>query len=210
MDFLMGSIMQFGGNFAPRDWAYCQGQLIAISQNQALFAILGTTWGGDGRTNYGLPDLKGRVAVGIGQGTGLTPVYQARGFGTETTTIAIGQMPAHTHAATFTPTTSAGDTTVTVHAHNGNGDSDDANGNYWATGGQPVGISGVSSNIKGYSTTTDTEMASGAVTVSGGSGITGGDVTVAATGGSTGVSIMQPSMGLSSIICLQGTFPSRN
>lgn len=68
---MLGEIKLFSGNFAPRGWALCQGQLLPITQNQALFSILGTTYGGDGRTTFALPDMRGRVAAGVGQGTGL-------------------------------------------------------------------------------------------------------------------------------------------
>lgn len=71
-DPFIGEIMQFGGNFCPRGWAMTNGQLLAISQNQALFSLLGTSFGGDGRTTFGLPDLRGRVAVGVGRGPGLS------------------------------------------------------------------------------------------------------------------------------------------
>ena len=71
---LIGEITMFAGNFAPRGWAFCNGQLLAISSNTALFSILGTTYGGDGRTTFGLPDLRGRVAIHAGQGGGLPDV----------------------------------------------------------------------------------------------------------------------------------------
>ena len=73
MEFFIGGIINFGGNFAPRDWAFCDGQLISISQNQALFAILGTIWGGDGRTNFALPDMRSRCPIGAGRGRGPEP-----------------------------------------------------------------------------------------------------------------------------------------
>ena len=71
---LIGEIIMFAGNFAPRGWAFCDGQLLSISQNTALFSILGTTYGGDGRTTFGLPDLRGRVPVGEGIGPGLPSI----------------------------------------------------------------------------------------------------------------------------------------
>jgi len=86
-DPILASIDLFGGNFAPRGWATCAGQLLPISQNQALFSILGTTFGGDGRTTLGLPDLRGRVAVGQGNGPGLTPRTWGQKFGSERATI---------------------------------------------------------------------------------------------------------------------------
>ena len=70
----IGQIVMFGGNFAPRGWAFCDGQLLAINTNQALFSILGTTYGGDGRTSFGLPDLRGRSPMHEGDGPGLPPV----------------------------------------------------------------------------------------------------------------------------------------
>jgi len=71
MDPFIGQIIMFGGNFAPRGWALCDGQLLSIADNTALFSILGTTYGGDGRRTFGLPDLRGRLAMHAGQGPGL-------------------------------------------------------------------------------------------------------------------------------------------
>ncbi len=87
----------FGGNFAPRNWALCDGQLLPISQNQALFSILGTTYGGDGRTTFALPDLRSRVAVHEGQGPGLSNRSLGQKNGTETSTMSVNQMPSHNH-----------------------------------------------------------------------------------------------------------------
>ena len=78
----------FAGNFAPRNWAFCQGQTLAISENTALFAIIGTTYGGDGRSTFKLPDLRGRVPVGVGTGADLSIVTQGTKFGAETVTLA--------------------------------------------------------------------------------------------------------------------------
>lgn len=83
-DPLIGEIRMFGGNFAPRGWAFCDGQLLPISNNTALFSILGTTYGGDGRTTFALPDLRGRAAVGVGRGPGLTEIRQGEKRGSET------------------------------------------------------------------------------------------------------------------------------
>lgn len=95
---LIGSIAMFGGNFAPRGYALCQGQLMSIAQNTALFSILGTTFGGDGVTTFGLPDLRGRFPVQQGPGPGLPPVNLGQLAGTPTVTLTTAQMPAHTHA----------------------------------------------------------------------------------------------------------------
>ena len=93
----LGQICMFGGNFAPRSWALCDGQLLAISQNNALFALLGTIYGGDGRTTFGLPDLRGRLPRHQGTGPGLTPSQIGKKDGTETAGIVEAQMPSHTH-----------------------------------------------------------------------------------------------------------------
>ena len=100
MEPFIGQICLFGFNFAPTGWAQCNGQLLPISQNQALFALLGTMYGGDGRTTFALPDLRGRVAVGTGQGPGLSNHMQGEQTGTETVTLSNAQIPAHTHLMT--------------------------------------------------------------------------------------------------------------
>lgn len=97
MDPFIGQIIMFGGNFAPRGWAFCDGQLLAISQNTALFSILGTTYGGDGRTTFGLPDLRGRVAMHAGNGPGLSDRRLGAKAGTQTTTLTVNEMPPHNH-----------------------------------------------------------------------------------------------------------------
>lgn len=97
MDPFIGQIVMFGGNFAPRGWAFCDGQLLDIASNQALFSILGTTYGGDGRTTFALPDLRGRSAMHPGSGPGLTPrALGARG-GAESVTLTTQEMPSHHH-----------------------------------------------------------------------------------------------------------------
>ena len=97
MEPFIGEIKLFAGNFAPRGFAFCSGQLLAISQNQALFSILGTTYGGDGRTTFGLPDLRGRVAMGPGQGAGLSNYALGQKGGAEQVTLNANQIPAHSH-----------------------------------------------------------------------------------------------------------------
>ena len=87
----------FAGNFAPRGWAYCDGQLLAVSQNDALFSLLGTIYGGDGRTTYGLPDMRGRVPIHAGSGPGLSPRRLGAKAGSENETLTVNQLPSHTH-----------------------------------------------------------------------------------------------------------------
>ncbi|SHF82266.1 Microcystin-dependent protein [Mariniphaga anaerophila] len=93
----VGEIRMFAGNFAPRGWAFCDGQLMAVSQNDALFSLLGTTYGGDGRTTFALPDLRGRIPVHAGDGPGLAPKRLGERGGAESVTLAVNHMPAHKH-----------------------------------------------------------------------------------------------------------------
>src|ERR1700761_8584804 len=96
-DPYLGEIRMVGFNFAPMGWALCDGSLLPISQYQALFALLGVMFGGNGTTTFGLPDLRGRAPVGIGNGPNLTPVTQGQKAGSESTNILPTQMPMHTH-----------------------------------------------------------------------------------------------------------------
>ena len=108
----LGQITAFGFNFAPRNWAQCNGQLLAISQYTALFSLLGTIYGGDGETTFGLPDLRGRAALHMGAGPGLADRDIGQRSGAETNTLNVNQLPSHTH--TFAPPSSStsGDTDV--------------------------------------------------------------------------------------------------
>src|SRR5579872_1398054 len=94
----IGAIVLFCGNFAPAGWALCNGQLLSISQWTALFSILGTTYGGNGQTTFGLPDLRGRVPIHPGQGPGLSNYVLGQAGGVETVTLAIQNLPAHNHS----------------------------------------------------------------------------------------------------------------
>jgi microcystin-dependent protein len=95
----IAQIMIFGGNFAPRGWAFCEGQILPISQNTALFSIIGTTYGGDGRVSFGLPDLRGRVPISPGNGPGLSSYRWGERGGIENVTLNTTQIPSHTHTA---------------------------------------------------------------------------------------------------------------
>ena len=94
----LGEIAMFGGNFAPRGWAFCSGQLLPIASNEALFSLLGTTYGGDGRTTFALPDMRGRVPMHPGTGPGLTPRRLGQRLGTEIHTLNLTEMPSHNHS----------------------------------------------------------------------------------------------------------------
>lgn len=97
MEPIIGQIMLFAGNFAPRQWAFCDGQLMPIAENSALYSILGTTYGGDGRTTFALPDLRGRVPMHPGQGPGLSNRALGQRLGEESVPLTAAQMPSHSH-----------------------------------------------------------------------------------------------------------------
>ncbi|GAB5348632.1 hypothetical protein TMRO357_02301 [Alteriqipengyuania sp. 357] len=97
MEPLIGTIILFGGNFAPRGWAFCQGQILPISGNDAVFSILGTTYGGNGSTTFALPDLRSRVPVGAGTGTAFSSMQLGEQGGAESHTLTLGEMPQHNH-----------------------------------------------------------------------------------------------------------------
>ena len=101
---IIGEVRMFGGNFAPRGWAFCNGQLLAISEYEALYTLIGTTYGGNGTTNFALPDLQGRLVVGMGQGTGLSNYALGQKAGTETVTLMTTQLAGHTHTMQATTT----------------------------------------------------------------------------------------------------------
>ena len=100
--YFIGEVRGFAGNFAPRQTAYCDGQLLAVSSNSALFSILGTIYGGDGRTTFGLPDLRGRAVVGQGSGPGLTSRREGQKGGTQYVALTEQELPAHTHSTQTT------------------------------------------------------------------------------------------------------------
>jgi microcystin-dependent protein len=116
-DPFLAEIRIFGGNFAPTGWALCDGQLMSISQNTALFALLGTTYGGDGRVTFGLPNLQGSTPVQQGQGPGLSPRFLGEVGGSPTVTLIQSEMAQHTHTAL---------------AIDDSGDSSDPTGRTWA------------------------------------------------------------------------------
>jgi microcystin-dependent protein len=210
MEGNIGEIRGFGGNFAPRAWAFCQGQLLSISQNTALFSILGTTYGGDGRTTFALPDLRGRVPISAGTGPGLSTRKLGSRSGQEIVTLNVLQLPSHFHAAASTVAGGAGSITGTasasVNINNTDGPDQAGNGKYL----------GFSDGGGLYSGTTDgSTLDPGSVTVdtSGlGVNMTGMAVgtTVHPTGGSQPHNNMQPYLTINWIICMQGVFPSRS
>ena len=144
MEPFLGQIIMFGGNFAPRGWAFCSGQLLAISGNSALFSILGTIYGGDGQTTFALPDLRGRAPMHPGSGSGLTPRVLGEKGGAESATLSTTQMPSHNHPIQVVVSTANGEEATP--AGNVIASHTDAF-NTTATSGQNLG--GVSSSLQG-------------------------------------------------------------
>ena len=118
MDPILGSILLFAGNFEPLGWAFCNGQLLSIAQDTALFSLLGTTYGGDGQTNFALPDLRGRVPIHFGQGPGLSNYDLGQSGGAENTTLTLNNLPPHNHS--LNAVSEAGSTSAPAGAYLGN------------------------------------------------------------------------------------------
>lgn len=102
MEGYIGEVRLFAGNFAPMGWALCDGKQYSISMYEATFTILGTTYGGDGQNTFGVPDLRGRIAIGTGTGAGLSNIILGQSGGSESVTMSSSQMPAHIHPAMST------------------------------------------------------------------------------------------------------------
>lgn len=178
----IGEVRLFAGNFAPAGWAFCDGGLLPISENDALFALIGTTYGGDGQSTFAVPDLRGRVPIGIGQGTGLSNRVIGEKAGQETMTLTTANMPSHSHtgrivvnngnATATTPTTSSS----------------------IATSGAFSGRSFIP-NLSYNSNSPDILVQT---------------VTTSSVGNSHPVTIVKPRLGINYIIALYGIFPSPN
>jgi microcystin-dependent protein len=180
MEPFLGQLMCVGFGFAPQGWATCEGQLLPISSNTALFSLLGTTFGGDGRTTFGLPDLRGRVPVGRGNGPGLQSISWGERSGTNTNTLITNNLPPHNHPLLVS---SANATQGAATA-----------GASIATPGMQSGRTFTPGN--GFNTSTPNTVLNAA--------------SIANTGSATAVNNMQPYLGLYWIIALVGLFPSRS
>lgn len=183
MDEYLGIVKLFAGNFVPRGWMLCDGSILSIAQNQALFSLLGTMYGGNGSTTFALPDLRGRVAIGAGDNTGHTSYIPGQMAGTESVILTQAQLPAHTHTGA-----------IAVSSQNATKSQAESGGTLAAPGVQE----GRSFNPTfGYTKApTDTELNIDTVKIN-------------QTGGSAPFSIMQPYTGMNYIICVAGIFPSR-
>ena len=201
MEPFIGQIIMFAGNFAPRDWAFCQGQTLAISEYTALFSIIGTTYGGNGRTTFDLPDLRGRAPIGQGQGNGLTSRIMGEQIGIEDITLSTAQMPIHSHAAETT--ISGSSVTAKLKASSAEGTTNVPLNNYLA---KPSNIGLQSINM--YDSSADIEMASDAIEIDL-SAVTA-NTTTDDTGGNSAHNNIQPSLVMNYIICMNGVYPPRN
>lgn len=203
----IGQIMQVGFSFAPRGWMTCQGQILSVAQNTALFSLLGTVYGGNGQSTFGLPDARGRGFIGSGQGPGLQPYSQGQIGGTENTVLTSAQMPMHTHAATFTP--GAGSFTGQLEAKSGVPQSQLSDtptaGCFLANTADPE-VSGTPL-IYAPATSAGTAVNLGGVSVA---GSVSGNVAVGISGGSQPLSILSPYLCVTTVIAVEGIFPSRN
>ena len=204
-DPFIGEIRWVAFTYAPNGWAECNGQLMAINPNQALFALIGTTYGGNGQTNFALPDMRGRAPIHHGMGPGLTDRFLGEVGGEETHSLTVNEMPAHDHA-------------LGTHTHNIPALPVDVRASSaLATTGDPAGNVLATTTMTGRGGTKGTNIYNaGKADVSlGGGHTTAPSVTGAATGmtSSTGGgqphSIMQPFLVVRCIIALQGIFPSR-
>ena len=178
-DAFVGQIVLFAGNFEPRGWAFCDGRLLPISQNTALFSLLGTTYGGDGRSTFALPDLRGKVPVGAGQGPGLSDYMLGESAGEESVTLLQIEMPAHAHALS----------NLQVNCDNSS-----------ATSNSPVNtIPAVITNTSdSYSTTKNASMHTFQ-----------GNISSSVVGGSQPHNNNKPFVAVNYIIALQGIYPPR-
>ena len=179
----LGQIQAFGFNFEPRGWARCDGQLLAISSNEALFSLLGTFYGGDGRTTFGLPDLRGRLPMHMGQGPGLSNRRMGQKGGATETILTINELPSHTHSASTT-------TQTLINVNNTTGGENIANGQF------------IANHNGGFAE----EASTGAALAGLGSTST---TTIGLTGSTQAHTNLQPYLTMTYCIATQGIYPSR-
>lgn len=185
MEGYIAEIRMFAANFAPRNWAYCQGQILSIAQNTALFSLLGTTFGGNGQTTFGLPNFASRIARGTGTGGGLSNIVLGELGGAETATMTVNSMPQHSHtAAVSTAATTASNAP--------------ANGAYASVTLRVTAPAGVTASGNMYAPTSDGTLMNPSA------------VTIGVAGNSQPFMLLNPYLGMNYIICLYGIFPSRN
>ena len=195
MEVFMGTIQPFAFNFPPSGWASCYGQTLSISQYQALFSLLGTYYGGNGTSNFMLPNLQGRMPIGQGNGLGLTPRVIGEVAGTESVTATLNNLPNHTHALTgITASTNL----QLANPANNPVSTPTATNSFIGTSGTGPGAAAIYSDQQGAS---PIPLKGVTTSVSG---------TVAATGNGLPMAVMNPFLAINFSIALNGLFPSRN
>lgn len=199
MDVFIGTILGFAFNYPPAGWAACNGQLIGVNQNQALFALIGTIYGGNGTTTFGLPDLRGKSPIHFGQGAGLSNILIGQTAGTESITLLPANIPAHVHALTGTGVTATATVNVTATAIVGGTVTNETDGgnNSFSSG---TTTANVYSEPGGTGTANIAGLAGTAV-LAGNTGL---------TGSSQAFQSRNPYLAINFCIALNGIFPSRN
>ncbi|HEX7644032.1 MAG TPA: tail fiber protein [Burkholderiaceae bacterium] len=209
MEVYIASIIPFGFNFAPSGWQMCAGQTVAISQYQAVFALIGTFYGGNGTSNFQLPDLRGRVPISMGQGLGLPTYVIGENGGAYQESLTLQNLPQHNHPATFTPS-GGGSVSVSVKALSTPpsttpySTAPSTSNNTLAA--SPAGTGFAAQIWAPSSSTPDIPLNGVTATSSGG----GGTVAVGMTGSSLPINLMNPYLALNFCIAMNGIFPSRN
>lgn len=188
----IGEIKIWPINFPPRNWAFCNGQLLSISSNTALFSLIGTTYGGDGRTTFALPDLRGRIPAGVGTGAGISTRNLGQRGGSETKALTVLNMPSHNHIIQSNQAIGGG---IEIIVNSEEGEESDPNNNYLA-GTQEAGYSDEagSGTLKGLQNNFEID----------------GSIICGQAGGSQAFSVLNPYLNLNFIISLSGLFPSRS
>lgn len=195
MDPFIGQIQSFGFNFAPMGWAFCDGQLLPISQNTALFSLLGTTFGGDGRSTFGLPNLKGRSIVHPGTGPGLSTVTWGQSSGGENVTLLTQNIPSHSHI--LVPGTGPEQVHIDTVVRSVSGGPINESDN----GENPLGTGGAFPDLYSDSMGGNDKVGGVSSTVNGSTSKVGSDIAF---------NIRNPFLGVFTCIALQGIYPSRN
>lgn len=201
----MGFIAALPYSFAPLDWLACEGQMVPLTQNQALFSLLGTTFGGNGQTTFGIPDLRGRTIVGTGQSTSGTLYTQGETGGVEQVTLNLTTLPTHTHVAAVGNVQApvSGTITAVMNVNNTTGGGVNAQGNYLANQ--------TSQGDQIYATTENGQLNASAIAVTPSltANINGGAVTVQSTGQGLPHENRMPFLAINYCIATQGLYPQR-
>lgn len=212
---LMSEVSLFGCSFAPRNWQWCEGQLLAIAEYQSLYSLLGTNYGGDGRVTFGVPDLRGRTAIGHGMGPGLSNRIIGRKGGSEAVQLDIDSIPSHNHTATGHASSTGSlsgtpNSNAEVKCNNTTSNTSDPAGKVWGkfTGRDTVYADSVSGTDEMQSGLVNVTVDLSPVSVNVQTTID--SVTIGNTGGGRAHENMSPFLVVPYCICTVGLYPSRN